>query len=263
VRWLFRFWGLLPRQFQLLLIKTVQRNRRLYRWLMFRHYEQKDRADGNHAHLPPPEMRYRVGASPEAEQFVAIGKTCAEDIRSALQKVGCELESFSSILDFGCGCGRTLVHMQALAPNAQFSGIDIDAGAIDWCKKNLNFASFSLSKEKPPIDYEANTFDFVYAISVFTHLDEQNQFRWLEELRRITKPGGIVLLTVHGLNEKQQGFVFERTYEEGLFPAWYQNTYHSKEYVLENFGKSFQVLNYDHRGMNNHQDVVVLQKRPE
>lgn len=262
MRWLFRFWGLLPREFQLLIIKTVQRNRRLYRWLMFRHYEQKDRMDENHAHLPPAELRYRVSASLEAEQFVTIGKTCAEDIRTALQRVGYELESFRRILDFGCGCGRTLVHMQSLAPHAHFTGIDIDAPAIDWCKNNLHFASFSLSKERPPIDYEANTFDFVYAISVFTHLDEENQFHWLEELRRITKPSGIVLLTVHGLNDKQQGFVFERTYEEGLFPAWYQNSCHSKEYVLENFGKSFQVLNYDRRGMNNHQDVVVLQKRP-
>jgi hypothetical protein len=55
--------------------------------------------------------------------------------------------------------------------------------------------------------------------------------------------------------------LFERTYEKGLFPAWYQNTYHSKEYVFENFGKYFQVLDYFPRSMNDFQDVVVLRKR--
>ena len=263
MRWLFRLWCLLPPQFQLVIIETVQQNSRLYRWLMFRHHEQRERASGNCPHLPPPEMRYRVSASMDAADFVTVGKTCAEDIRSALQKVGHELSSFSHILDFGCGCGRTLVHMPSLAPNAQFSGIDIDAPAINWCEKNLDFASFTLGREKPPLDFAAETFDLIYAISVFTHLDEENQFRWLEELRRITKPSGILLLTVNSSNDNQQGFVFEHTYEHGLFPAWYQNTYHSKQYVFENFGKSFDVLSYVNKGMNMHQDVVVLQKRPE
>ena len=78
-------------------------------------------------------------------------------------------------------------------------------------------------------------------ISVFTHLDEDYQFRWLAELQRIAKPGALVVLTVNGA-KNGQGFFFERSYEEGLFPAWYQNTYHSRDYVFENFGKYFEVL---------------------
>ena len=231
---------------------------------MFRHADAKDRAAGNRDHLPPAELRYRVGASPDAEEFITIGRICANDIQSALQKVGRDLGSFTRILDFGCGCGRTLVHMRNLAPNAKIDGIDIDATAIEWCKQNLNYASFSLSKETPPIDYPANTFDFIYVVSVFTHLDEDYQFLWLDELRRLVKPGGIVLLTVNGTDTNRKnsnkGFVFERTYETGLFPAWYQNTYHSRDYVSANFSKYFEVLGHFSRSMNAHQDVVVLQK---
>jgi SAM-dependent methyltransferase len=237
----------------------VQRNKRVYRWLMFRHYDLKDRANGTSAYLPPAEMRYRVGSSLDANEFVDTGAKCAADIQSALQKVDLDLGSFMRILDFGCGCGRTLVHMKRLAPNAQFAGIDIDAKAIEWCRGNLDFASFSLSKESPPVDYAADSFDFIYVISVFTHLDEDYQFRWLEELRRIAKPGGVLLLTLHAA-KNGQGFFFERSYEEGLFPAWYQNAYHSREYVFENFAKYFQVLGYFPHSMNNHQDVVVLRK---
>lgn len=260
MRLLLKLWHSLPDQLRFLILKPVQRNPRLYRWLMFRHADAKDRADGTRNHLPPAELRYRVGASPDADEFVKIGKTCAADIQSALIKVGRDLASFTRILDFGCGCGRTLVHMKSLAPGAQFDGTDLDAKAIEWCRQHLTFATFNLSKERPPIDYVADTFDFIYVISVFTHLDENYQFLWLEELRRIAKPGAMLLLTVNGL-DGDQGLVFERSYEKGLFPAWYQNTYHSTEYVFTNFGKYFEVLGYFPRSMNALQDVVMLQKQ--
>ena len=257
---LVNLWQGLPEQVRFPVLRVVQRNKPVYRWLMFRHADLRDRANGNRSDLPPAELRYRVGASPDAEEFIRIGKKCANDIESAVKKTGFELGSFNRILDFGCGCGRTLVHIKDLAPGAEIDGIDIDNRAINWCMQNLKYATFTLSKEVPPIDFAANTFDFIYAISVFTHLDEGYQVRWLEELQRITKPDGLVLLTVNGLDGDKQ-FLFERSYEEGLFPSWYQNTYQSKQYVFDNFGKYFEVLNYFPKSMNEAQDVVVLRKR--
>jgi SAM-dependent methyltransferase len=243
------------------IIKTVQRNKRFYRWLLFRHVNARDRATGVDTGLPPAELRYRVSSTPDADDFVRVGKTCASDIQFALLKVGRELGSFRRILDFGCGCGRTLIHLRHLAPLAQIDGTDIDAKAIRWCKQKLSFATFKRNREEPPLDYSPDTFDFIYAVSVFTHLDQDYEFRWLEELRRVAAPGGVLLITVNGL-VGDQGFVFERSYEKGLFPDWYQNSYHSKEYVFTNFGKYFEVLDYFPQGLNAHQDVIVLQKRP-
>ena len=242
------------------LIKAVQRNKRLYRWLLFRHVDAKDRANGAAANLPPAELRYRVSSSPDAQNFINIGKKCATDIQSAVRKVGHDLAEFEHILDFGCGCGRTLIHLKDLAPQAQFDGTDIDEGAIEWCKEHLDFATFSVGDASPPTDYAPDSFDFIYAISVFTHLDEDYQFRWLEELRRIAKPGGVLLLTVDSSLVGEKEFVFQRSYEDGLFPAWYQNAFHSKDYVVENFGRYFEVMGYFPKGMNDHQDVVMLRK---
>lgn len=242
------------------LIKAVQRNKRLYRWLLFRHVDAKDRANGAAAHLPPAELRYRVSSSPDAQNFINIGKKCASDIQSAVRGVGYELAEFKRILDFGCGCGRTLVHLKDLAPGAQFDGTDIDEGAIEWCKRNLRFATFSVGNANPPTEYASDSFDFIYAISVFTHLDEEYQFQWLEELQRIVKLGGVVLLTVDSSLVGEKDFVFQRSYEDGLFPAWYQNAFHSEKYVRENFGKYFEVMAYLPKGMNEHQDVVLLKK---
>jgi SAM-dependent methyltransferase len=242
------------------LIKAVQRNKRLYRWLLFRHVDAKDRANGVAANLPPAELRYRVSSSPDAQNFITIGKKCAADIESALRKVRCDLAKLERILDFGCGCGRTLIHLKELAPHAQFDGTDIDASAIDWCKEHLRFGTFKVGQASPPTDYAPDSFDFIYAISVFTHLDAPYQFQWLEELRRIAKPGGVLLLTVDSSLVGEKDFVFQRSYEDGLFPAWYQNAFHSEKYVRENFGRYFEVLGYLRRGMNEHQDVVLLRK---
>jgi ubiquinone/menaquinone biosynthesis C-methylase UbiE len=260
VRWLLKLWRVLPERSQVLIIQAVQRNKRLYRWSLFHYIGTKDRANTRHANLPPVSLRYRVSCSPDAEEFIATGKTCAADIQSALVKVGRDLGSFTRILDFGCGCGRTLVHLKNLAPTAQINGADIDTKAIEWCRLNLKFGSYDSSNAKPPLAYHAATFDFIYAISVFTHLDEHYQFLWLQELERIAKPGAIVLLTVDSSLAGDQGFTFRRSYEKGIFPAWYQNAYHSKEYVLASFGTHFEVLDYFPRAMNSHQDVVVLEK---
>ena len=242
------------------LIKAVQRNKRLYRWLLFRHVDAKDRASGAAINLPPAELRYRVSSSPDAQNFINIGKKCAADIQSAMRKVGFKLTQFERVLDFGCGCGRTLVHLKDLAPQAKFDGTDIDEAAISWCKEHLRFGTFKVGQASPPADYGSDSFDFIYAISVFTHLDAPYQFRWLEELRRITKPGGVLLLTVDSSLVGDKDFVFQRSYEDGLFPAWYQNAFHSEQYVRENFGKYFEVMGYLPRGMNEHQDVVLLKK---
>ena len=74
----------------------------------------------------------------------------------------------------------------------------MDAEAIEWCRQNLHFAKFEVNESVPPLRYPTNSFDFVYGVSVFTHLNEDYQFRWLAELQRVTKPKGYVLLTLRG-----------------------------------------------------------------
>ena len=268
MQWILKIWHSLPMPLRVSIIEAVQKNERLYRlflrsyrWQLFKRADARDKANGIDGHLPPAALRYRVNGSPDAESFSRIGKTCADDTKSALLKVGRDLDSFEQILDFGCGCGRTLIHLSSLAPNARLYGTDIDKQAIDWCQQNLKFGTFSVSREIPPTRYAADMFDFMFAISVFTHLNEDYQFLWLEELKRIAQPGAILLLTVDSSFVGEKDFVFkEHSYEKGLFPVWYQNTSHSQEYVFSHFSSFFEIIGYFPRGMNNHQDVVMLQK---
>ena len=238
--------------------------------------ERRDAGKTELAHLPPASLRYRVHGSPYAKGFLKVGRRCSEDIEAALQKIGKDFDSFQNVLDFGCGCGRTLVWFAGRSRSSRLHGTDIDAEAISWCRNNLDFAEFGVNNPLPPLEYPSEAFDLVYAISVFTHLDEDYQFRWLNELKRVTKLGGVVLLTIHGprtwrdLREEdvveieREGFKFiSSNAMKGIFPEWYQNTYHTKEYILDEYSKYFDVLDYIPRGMNGYQDVVLLQKPQE
>jgi len=225
------------------------------------------------AHLPPASLRYRVHGAPDIDSFLNAGKKCSQDIETALVKINKHLSSFQHILDFGCGCGRTLIWFADYSRSSYFYGTDIDVDAISWCRNNLDFPRFSINKSLPPLQYPSEMFDLIYAISVFTHLNEDYQFHWLSELKRIAKAKAILLLTVHGrhcwmnlpnedvANIERAGFMFTTTNAmKGIFPEWYQIAYHTKEYVLDRYAKYFDLLDYIPRGLNDHQDMIILQK---
>jgi SAM-dependent methyltransferase len=103
-----------------------------------------------------------------------------------------------SMLDFGCGAGRTLRHFHDEAATARFVGCDIDQESIDWLGSNLCPPLEAIrSGTEPPLPFEDGSFDFIWAISVFTHLTA-NSAAWLLELHRLLKPGGMLMASYMG-----------------------------------------------------------------
>jgi SAM-dependent methyltransferase len=131
------------------------------------------------------------------ERFLRAGRETSATIRDALARTGIDLEDFSAILDFGCGCGRVTRHWAPLtAPEVH--GCDLNPVLVNWCQRNLPFIQGRRSGLEPPLPYPAGRFDLVYAVSVFTHLTEALQRRWMTELRRVVKPGGFLWFTTRG-----------------------------------------------------------------
>jgi hypothetical protein len=88
--------------------------------------------------LPPPRLRHRVHGAMDAESFLQVGSACARDIAALTKHHGRELATFERVLDFGCGCGRTLRFFKDHPPTQRLYGTDIDASAINWCRKRLS-----------------------------------------------------------------------------------------------------------------------------
>ena len=149
--------------------------------------------------LYPADLWKRVHGNEEFAAFVSMGKKISLDLEHAITLESIELQPPARILDFGCGCGRVVQHFHGLHEDCDFYGTDIDAEAILWCQNHLvSLGEFVANGNWPPLPFPDEHFDLVYAISVFTHLPEDMQLAWLEELRRVTKKGGYLLLTTHG-----------------------------------------------------------------
>ncbi len=111
--------------------------------------------------------------------------------------------SEKKVLDWGCGPARLTRHVPSLLPDCTIYGTDYNPETIQWCKKNIPSVHFSGNNLNPPTHFENDYFDVIYGISIFTHLSFANHQAWFDELIRILAPGGIVLLTTHGIAFKQ------------------------------------------------------------
>lgn len=224
--------------------------------------------------LPPPLLRYRVGEDLNPAMFVAIGRRITGDLERCLAAQGSSLATCTDVLDFGCGCGRTLLQLVDRFPAHRFSGTDIDAQAIEWCRQSLQPARFQVNRPEPPLDIAPGSFDLIYAISIFTHLDRRRQEHWIPEFHRLLRPGGALIVTVHGQaaakragivwaelgDLREQGVAFlASTKNAGIHPEWYQTSFNDRAYTERAFGRYFTGLCYL-SGVFGFQDAIVCRK---
>jgi len=228
----------------------------------------------NHAKgpVPPEKLRNRVHGDTDLLHFEVAGKLISNDIHTTISEY-ITLGEEHHIFDFGCGSARVMRYFHNLASDSQFFGTDVDGEAISWCQQNLGeIGTFEVNGRLPPLPFDDAFFDFVYSISVFTHLPEEMQFQWLHELRRVTKPGGYLLLTAHGQdlcrgvsNDIQRQFQKEGFYyvvgtgTEGL-PEFYQTSFHKPGYIREQWGKIFEITKVVERGVMFRQDLILCRK---
>ena len=129
--------------------------------------------------------------------FFDSGKFTVASMIGDLKRNGFDINEFNSILDFGCGCGRLLRHLTFL-DKTKLYGTDYNDKLIDWCQRNISFAKIDRNNLVPPLIYENEEFDFIYARSVFTHMEEDLQVRWLWEMQRVLRPKGVFYFSTHG-----------------------------------------------------------------
>ena len=147
--------------------------------------------------IPPGRLLHKVGNTEDIAWVLSAGSEGANSLLETLARNGVAIERLGAVLDFGCGIGRVLRYFAAVSGPA-WHGTDYNPELIAWCAANLPFARFQVNGLDGPLAYESESFDLVYALSVFTHLDEPNQFAWIDELTRVLKPGGHLFLTTHG-----------------------------------------------------------------
>jgi len=225
--------------------------------------------------VPHADLRVRVAGPCTVSEFLEAGKSIRASLESALNHVGRSFSDCDAVLDFGCGCGRAILAFDDPQDRpARIVGCDIDAEAIAWDREHIPFGEFHVNGHRPQLPFDDNTFDVVWTISVFTHLNEVDQFLWLSELRRVLKPDGMLLASVHGQHCLERyplwvrrkvhktGFLYARMDAEAdWFPSWYQVAWHSRDYIQQEWSRILNVRAYLNQGLNNYHDLVVAQKQ--
>ena len=129
-----------------------------------------------------------------------------------------------TILDWGCGTGRIVQHLHSYHPYLLLYGADINREMISWNHQNIKGVHFSHISIITPTDYPANYFDLIYGISVLTHTPSNQQIDWINEMNRIIKPSGILMITTMGSYFNQQLLTQElkQLSELGIFEKEFQ-----------------------------------------
>ena len=143
--------------------------------------------------FPPPMLMQNTTGLTKDFDFASHGADFWIALSQASPK---PLDEYASILDFGCGCGRLARMFKGYA--GHFSGCDIDRRHVEWCSTALEFMEVKLSSTRPPIPFADKEFEAVISISIFSHLNESSQDQFLQELRRVCSPDGLLFLTIHG-----------------------------------------------------------------
>jgi len=122
-------------------------------------------------------------------EFVAIGKLEYHLLRSR------GLRDDHLVVDVGCGSGRLACQLAAF-PRLRYLGCDVVPRLLDYARElcaRPDWAFVPTSGARIPC--EDGVADFVCFFSVFTHLSQEDIYRYFREAHRVLKPGGLLLMS--------------------------------------------------------------------
>ena len=232
------------------------------------------RAHEHSTPIPPSNLIFSSTGTRDVDWFLNSGHATADTLREALSSIGRPLESFERVFELGCGCGR-LLRQWIDVDGPEFYACDCNPRVIEWGRTHFGHVTFAQNNLEPPLRFLAGRggldFDLCYAVSVFTHLPERMQIPWLEELHRILRPDGILLVTLSGEGDlvRTTPDEQERFSEGQLVVVDGQcagtnlcGVYHPEAYVRKNWSRFFEILRFIPQGAKGtpRQDLYVLRR---
>ena len=165
-------------------------------WLVKSRIPQQSDAIGvDGAPLPPADITMAYLKDPET--YINRGKEWANKLKELAHQYG-SLSPGDAILDWGCSSGRVIRHFRSEAESKELEcwGVDLEVRAVEWARYNLPPIQFATCSTIPHLPFEDHKFALIYGLSVMTHV-QHFEDTWLLELKRVLKPGGVLVLTIH------------------------------------------------------------------
>ncbi len=150
-----------------------------------------------------------ASSSPLTEQGVEVPRLFHFDL-SRLKQTGqpfpeqTAISSIHRVLDIASGNGEWTISAAQALPQVQFVGIERMARLVEHARaqakaNGVNNATFTVMDPFGPLDLPDRTFDLVNARYIVGLLEAAAWPNVLQELVRVTRPGGIIRLTENDL----------------------------------------------------------------
>lgn len=122
--------------------------------------------------------------------------------RNKFEEIAYRVEDGDVVLDFGCGPGSFTDVLSQQKPTTKIVGLDMASRQIDFAKKNISQNKINgmidfvcIDQNNFQIPYSDGFFDKVTCIEVIEHIHPFFSLKILEEIRRVLKVNGRLIIT--------------------------------------------------------------------
>jgi ubiquinone/menaquinone biosynthesis C-methylase UbiE len=103
-------------------------------------------------------------------------------------------------LDAGCGNGKYIKYIQNNKNLINITAIDNSQQFVNLCNHRYhNLSTNILKMDITNLNFINNSFDFIISIAVIHHLNFDNRVKMINELFRVLKKNGLMLISAWGL----------------------------------------------------------------
>ena len=99
-----------------------------------------------------------------------------------------------NFLDVGCGTG--ILHPLLIAAGLNVSGVDVVSGPLEVARATNPEVQYRIYDGRR-LPFEDKMFDVTLAVCVFHHVPAKEQTALAAEMRRVTRPGGLLCIIEH------------------------------------------------------------------
>jgi SAM-dependent methyltransferase len=190
-------------------------------------------------------------------------------------------EAYRNVLDFGCGCGREARQLLLQRhPPEKYVGVDVNKTMIKWCRANLatdrakffhhdvwssTYAKDNHANRVLPIKQLGSDFSIIEACSVFTHLSEDQSRFYLDQMRSMLAPRGIIQSSWLLFNKKSFAVMTEN--QNTLFVSEFEPAaavYYDWDFVVRMVrALGYRIIAINWADTLGHQTRIYLSLNPE
>ncbi len=146
-----------------------------------------------HARAYSDQHRSNIAVTGEEPSYFAEYKM--RDLERLVSRTG--LPKNGRYLDFGSGIGSSVQPFRAAMPSAQLVCADVSAASLAISREANGQHAEHVQIVESHLPFPDHHFDGAFACCVFHHIPHSEHVDALREIRRVTKPGGLLMVYEH------------------------------------------------------------------